>query len=126
DFFNGGGQMVSIDPWLQRGKNEVSLSGTHDNPVYVVVANHYAMHFLGMAGKKEFAGPGSNEQTEPLVWAADKVPDVPKRDELSTRPEDRERYEAEIRALLVRLKDLIRAHDGDKAARLLSRGKSLW
>src|SRR5262249_12384603 len=114
------------DPWLQRGKNALSISGAHDNPVYIVVANHYAMHFLDRTSKKAFAGPGGNEQAEPLVWAADKVPDLPQRDELSTRAEDREQYEAEIRALLVSLRDAVGAHDGDKAARLLFRGQSLW
>jgi HEAT repeat protein len=125
-FFEGGGQMFNVDRWLRRGKNEISVSGKHDNPVYVAVANHYAMLKFDLAGKRAFAGPGSDDLAEPLVWDADKVPEIPQREELSTRPEDRKRYEREIRALLASLREAIKAHDGDKAAKLLFRGQRTW
>jgi hypothetical protein len=63
---------------------------------------------------------------EPLVFPVEQALKLPEREELSDQPEDRKRYEKEIRALLTKLKDLVLAGKGQEAAGLLNDGPLLW
>lgn len=117
---------VGLNPWLRPGKNELTFSGKNEKPVYVKVAKGRLDGFEGLAGKRRFSGPGGEGRAEPLVFQVERTPKLPEREELSERPEDRARYEKEVRALIVEVKELVRGGKGQEAARLLTVGPLLW
>jgi hypothetical protein len=56
--YAGGGQVLPLKKWLRPGKNELTLSGRHEKPVYIKISRHTGGGFEGVVGKRKFPGPG--------------------------------------------------------------------
>jgi HEAT repeat protein len=72
--YSGGGQVDPLGKWLRPGKNELTLSGRHDKPVYVKVTRHTGGGFEGVIGKRKFPGPGGDDKADPLTFEVERAP----------------------------------------------------
>lgn len=70
--YSGGGQFLGLEKWLRPGKNELTLSGRHEKPVYVKVTKHTGGGFEGVVAKKKFPGPGGEGKAEPLTFEVER------------------------------------------------------
>jgi HEAT repeat protein len=72
--YSGGGTILDLEKWLRPGKNELTLSGRHDKPVYVKVTKTTGGGLEGVPGKRKFPGPGGDDKAEPLTFEVERTP----------------------------------------------------
>jgi hypothetical protein len=72
--YDGGGEVLPLDKWLRPGKNELTLLGGHEKPVYIQVSKHTGGGFEGVVGKRKFPGPGGEDKTEALTFEVGRAP----------------------------------------------------
>jgi hypothetical protein len=66
--YSGGGQVLNLDKRLRPGKNDLTLSGRDEKPVYVKITRHTGGGFEGVVAKRKFPGPGGEEKARPLTF----------------------------------------------------------
>jgi hypothetical protein len=71
--------VLNLKRWLRPGKNTLTLAGEHEKPVYVKIARYTGGGFEGVVAKRKFAGPGSEEKSEPLRFEVEGVAAPPQR-----------------------------------------------
>ncbi len=123
-FFTGGGRMMSINEWLQPGKNELTVSGAHHAPVFALVDQSVGTDSGNVIDAGAFPEPGGKEQAAAMTFSADQAPRIPERDALANIPH--EVLQKEVEQQLKEFVELVKAHKGANAAELLYAGERLW
>jgi hypothetical protein len=123
-FYTDGIAIRPLHHGLRTGKNELTISGKHDGPVYVVIARGRPADAKSgtVAGKRKFSAPGAADRDAPLVFEVAQTAKMPERERLGASPKERAIQEKEIRALLGELQKLIADHKGQEAVQLLNAG----
>jgi len=123
-FYTGGIWITPLAAGLRAGKNELTFSGKHDRPLYVVIATGRPDDSKStvVSAKRKFSAPGAATRDTPLVFRAARAAKLPDRERLGKSPRERAIQEKEVRALVARLRKLIAGHKGRAAVRLLTEG----
>ena len=124
DFYAGGGSIASVNEWLQPGKNELTFSGTHRAPVYVLLTPSIGRDLGPVTAHQAFANPGGDQPAPPLEFDVEHAPKLPQRELLSQIPRDQ--LQKDVEQQMAQLVELIRGHHGKQAAELLYAGERLW
>ncbi len=122
-FYGDGAVVWPLYGGLRTGTNELTISGRHDRPVYVVIAGgRPGGKAAVVAGKRKFDAPGAAARAAPLLFPVARAAKLPEREHLGDRPRERARQEKEARALVAELRRLVAGHKGREAVRLLNEG----
>jgi HEAT repeat protein len=122
--YNGGGEMLSLNPWLRPGANRFTLTGVHPKPVYVMIDPKTVDSFGESLGRSVFE-PIAEAQTAPVIrFDAPQAIRLPERESLAGIPNAE--LEKQADALLDKIETDVREHRGQAAVDLLYQGPLLY